>query len=94
MKSEIPENRNHQISNLSFDIGDVRYTWSGNFGAILISVENVVKNGDLRIIADVPMVASHVHKKWWYNRKSVVYWIVIGPEVAWIGRFKKHLLGI
>ncbi len=69
MKSKIPKIQRHHISSLTFTLNDVRYYWGGGFGAILKTQEKGIKVGEIRVIADVPMIATYIYdpKMFTYN---------------------------
>ena len=75
------------MSDIEVKLDGRYYEWSGGFGAILISQERRVIQGQVRVIQDILFYAYNVCGK-------TVWWSVIDSDAEKIREIKKKLLGL
>jgi hypothetical protein len=79
-------------TNLKASVDDVEYNWYGYIGTIIISYENGIKSGELRMIGDVMFKVLAVHSK---IGKNCVHWGLCGSyDTGYIQEFKRELFDL
>ncbi len=79
-------------SNPTIVIGKQTYHWVGEFGCIIKSYENGLKEGDIRVIGNVIFYVFMISKN--YFSKDEIAWTTIDTTIEFINEFKKRLFGI
>ena len=99
----------HAVSNFnssctrkpSIFVDSRKYYWYGGFGAVLMSYERGVKQGDIRMIGDIPFFAYRVNDSETFEsypffsffslNKKQVSWTISNIDAEWIREFKAKL---
>ena len=85
-------NKNIQVdcSNIQFSIRGIKYEWYGGFGCILRSKEYGIKQGEMRMIGNIPFHAFGVYKRGPFQRYEIA-WTIPNATAEWIREFKRAL---